>query len=383
MTLSNGSVFELTWTENGTAQTLIVVHLPITRPSAKPLHGPAVFRFSTITGERFTRSVEHIASVTAVQVADLPHQLIEQLTEPLHALAEIEADRIPTADLEALFTTVESDEACYNAALIARYTLDGQDLTDERSNAVLAFLKREAVADLWDDVSFARPAIRSLAAVAQDDPAAVIDFVPHVAIAAEIADLPTRRSAIYTCTRLASEYPEEVLPMLDLLIDGIASEDGNMQQNALSALGHIVQSYPDAAEPVASDVATLFESEEATVRANAVGLFGDLAVGHPDITMQYGAELVKLLEDEEEEVRRNASIALLRAGESNPEVFNQHTAILATALEDDVMEVRRNICSIIGNATVEVSREQLEQLAANDPDDIVRDRAEWAITRLE
>lgn len=385
MTLSNGYLFELTWDQDGSSQTAVAIHLPIERPSAKPLHGPAVFQFTTIGGgQTFKCSASEIDEVHPIALTDLPPAMIDPVATSVVDLVEREPDRVPIEDLQVLLREVENEAAYDTTTLIVARVLDTHDdLPDDLVADVIAFLERDDVSQQWDDVAFARPATQTLARISERNPAAVFDFVPNLAIAGELEDLATRRAVVYTFTRIVSEYPEEVLPVLDLLVDGIASDDENMQQNALSALGRIVKSYPDAAAPVADEVATLFESDDASVRANAVGVFGDLAVGDPETTIRYAPELLELLRDEDRDVRRNASIALLRAGEANPEIFHEDRAILGEALEDDVTEVRRNVCSIIGNARVDVPDDRLERLAEDDPDDIVQERAAWAVDRLD
>lgn len=382
-TLSQGSLFELTWHEDGSTRTALVVKIPFERPSAKPLQGPTVFRFDPIgIGDPFRVAIPDIEAAHPIDLASLPPAMIANAAESLKVLAEIDVAQISIEDVRVLINEAESEETSRVTVEIAAEVLEAEEHPpDSLVEPLTELLAREGLTGAWDDAEFARPATRCLVYLA-DDPPAVFDLVPHLAIAAELEDRPTRRAVLYILSRLASEYPEEVLPLLDVLVDGIANDDENCQQNALSALGRIVQSYPDAAEPIADEVAQLFDSNDPRVRGNAVGLFGDLSVEHQAIAMRYGPELLGLLEDEAANVRRHASIALLRAGEADPDVFRSHAGILEDALADDVTEVRRNVCSIVGNEKLEVDVERLEQLARHDPDEVVRERAGWAVDRL-
>ncbi len=382
MTLSERYLFELTWNENGSARTALVVKIPFERPSANPIHGPPAFRFDPIgIGDPFRVAIPDIDAAHPIDLADLPPAMIANAAASLEGLAGIDATRISTGDVRVLLERAESEEACRTTVSMIAEVLEAEEHPpDSLVRPLTDFLGREDLAQVWDDAAFARPATRCLVYLAED-PAAIFELVPHLAIAAELEDLPTQRAVLFVLSRLASEHPEEVMPLLDVLVDGIASDDENCQQNALSALGRIVQSYPGAAEPVSDEVAQLFDSNDAGVRANAVGLFGDLSVEHPAVAMRYGPEMLELLDDEAAKVRRHASIALLRAGEADREVFQSHAGVLEAALGDDVTEVRRNVCSILGNEKLEVDVARLQQLARNDPDEIVRERAAWAVDR--
>ena len=384
--LEAGYLFELTWVIDDVETTAIVIHKPIERPSAQPLDGPAVFRFSTLgsAGAGFRVPITSIESIHPVDIGMLPQAIIESAAESLVDVASTQPRRIPQDAVSSLASNVSTMVSVRHVLTIADAVLEACDEIDPMLiREVTGLFERGDLANRWDDPDIARPAARCLSWIAAEDPSAVFDVTPQIAIGAESEDLPTRRAAVYTLAQLTHDYPEEVLPAIDRLLDAISSGDANMQINALSGLGRIVQSYPDVAEPVADEVAILFDHEDPTVEANAVGVFGDLSVAHPDLVMEYGSELLARLEDEDKNIRRNASIALLRAGEADPSVFRAHPDILEEALRDDVTEVRRNVCSVIGNARVEVSPEELARLAEEDPDQIVRDRANWALERTK
>lgn len=76
-------------------------------------------------------------------------------------------------------------------------------------------------------------------------------------------------------------------------------------------------------------------------------------------------------------------IALTPAREDDPAFLEQHPEVLATARKDDVAEVRRNVCSVIGKGPLVIEPGKLEELATEDPDEFVRERAAWAVQQLE
>jgi len=78
-----------------------------------------------------------------------------------------------------------------------------------------------------------------------------------------------------------------------------------------------------------------------------------------------------------------ALIALQLAGEVDPAAIQAQQNQVEAALEDLSPEVQLNMCSLIGNANVSVSIETLEEVKENDLDEIVRERAAWAISCLD
>ena len=78
-----------------------------------------------------------------------------------------------------------------------------------------------------------------------------------------------------------------------------------------------------------------------------------------------------------------ALIALQLAGEVDPAAIQAQQNQVEPALEDPSSAVQLNMCSLIGNANVSVSIETLEEVKENDLDEIVRERAAWAISCLD
>jgi HEAT repeat protein len=55
---------------------------------------------------------------------------------------------------------------------------------------------------------------------------------------------------------------------------------------------------------------------------------------------------------------------------------------IEAALDDSSSTVRENACAIAGNAEAPVSVEKLRKLRESDPEESIRERAAWAISRL-
>lgn len=119
------------------------------------------------------------------------------------------------------------------------------------------------------------------------------------------------------------------------------------------------------------------------VRSNAVGLLADIAQEHPAVVIEYADQIEAGLADNNIQVRVIALIALQIAGEVDPAAIHAQQNQVEAALEDPSPEVQANMCSLIGNANVSVSIETLEEVKENDLDEIVRERAAWAISCLD
>jgi len=415
--LADGYVFELTYRVDGEMKTHLVTHFEPERPSMTPLKGPPAFWFETVgNGERFSVRLPAVESVHPV-----PY---ERLRDPFSGAAfaavrsRLEDDpetvdgetlRTMLADAVSEPTSVDRQEALRLAMTALQHRDDVREIAIEAVFELLAdeptALDRAAFQALWESTkddpvtlkghvselagyasqeSMCQPAAaHCLMELAEADPGSVLDAVPALETAVAADAETTQSYAVYALSNVAEEYPEEVFPAINVLIDAIQSSDETTQTNALAALGKIASNYPDAAELIVDELVTLLDDDAKRVRNNAVGLLGDLAQEYPEIVIEHADQIAARLEDNNIQARVNASLALLRAGEADPSAIRAQQDHLESALQDPSPEVRANVCSLIGNANVPIPIEELQDLKANDLDDTVRERAAWAITRLE
>jgi hypothetical protein len=414
--LAESYVFELTYQTDDDQESRLVTHEKITRPSAKPLHGPPVFGFVPLGGDqRFTVRLPDVVSLHPVAVTAVGEPLrdamlssmledissddksvpLDDVAEVLQLAADGDIDEERAQQLAFKTLRARSHEAAFEAlaeplfALLQRSeTPAGKLLFKEVKRcaadtpAVVEPYVPELVALLTEGSYVVGPA-SCLAELADDDPSSMLDAVPALATVAASDDDKARRWAVYAFSKVAETHPEELMPALDVLVDAIRADDENLRTNALSALGRVTGRYPDAATAVVDDIVALLDSEDATIRGNAVGLLGDIARKHPEPVIAHAPTLATLLaEDGSADVRQNAALALINAGGADPVAVEAEHEQLATALDDSDPAVRANACTLVGNADAPVSVDRLRELRDDDPDERVREQAAWALNRL-
>lgn len=411
--LAEGHFFEVAYEIDNSEYRVFAVYDEITRPSAKPLHGPPVFRFQNVaTTDQFRVKLPDLVDVRSVSLDDVPSPLQGDALSAAHDVYTDQPESLPLADVrQALEAALTDDFEAEEAYSLARTTLaNHDDALSELGSLLFQLLEREfsleghrvleqvavlgrenpeavaphvnSLAQLVTTETYALGASKALATLAESEPSSVLDAVPALATTAESNDGKTRKWAVYAFSRISDEYPEELFPAVNVLVEGIQADDENLQTNALSALGRIAGSYPDAAVSIAEDLGELLDSEESQVRMNATGLLADIAQKHPEAVIEHAPGLAARLTDDETEARVNATIALNQAGEADPDAIRGQKERLVAALDDEHPDVRANACTLIGNAEVAVSEDKLRNLRDNDPDETVREQAGWAVSRL-
>lgn len=415
--LAAGYVFELEYRTDDETTTHLVTHVEPERPSMKPLTGPPTFWFEPVGhGERFSVRLPDIETLHSVPYEQLNEHFREAAVAAVGREIVADDDSVDREMIQTLLADAVDDPTSIDPSVALRLAMNTVNHRDDAREMALeaAFelleesepatiqqtletiwtqtedapeLLEPHVADLVTyastDAQYQQPATRCVMEVATANPAAVLDAIPALELAAGAEDTSTRQYAIYALSAVAKAHPEAVLPTRDVLIDAIQREDENSQTNALSALGHIASSYPDAGEPIVEDVVPLLTDEDSQVRSNTVGLLADIAQEHPDIVVEHTETIARCLEDTNTQTRINAAIALLRAGGADPSAIRTQQDVLQESLSDPDPAVRANVCQLIGNAGIKDAGEDLRELVEADDSERVRDRAEWALSRLD
>lgn len=380
--LEEGCLFEIAYRDDNGEQRVIGYHEEITRPSAKPLNGPPVFRFQPIGGESpITIRLPALRELHPITLEQLPNPIWDSAISDLVAIADENAEQIPVGDIEVVLEAVQNEqvEAATALTFVAMVFGEREDVREAVADELEAMLLAQL--DFLTDGEQAEELAKCFGIVAEVAPARVLDAVPAMASAADSATLKTRRWLLYTFSNVAEAYPEELLPTVEVLIECIEGSDENLRTNALSTLGKIAHAYPDAASDIVESLGELITSDNPLVRANAVGLLGDIAQSNPKSVIQLAPELAESLTAEDEETRVHASITLLRAGKANPEAVRDEHEQLAAALSDSNSTVRANACTLIGNTDAPVPVDQL-RLLEDDPNERVREQAAWALDQI-
>ena len=380
--LDAGYMYEIAYSEESEERRMVGYHEPITRPSAKPLTGPPVFRFKPIVGgPPFTIHLPDLRELHPISLEQLPEQTWGSAIAEVAATADAHAAQIPLGDVEVVLEAIQNEQVSVPAGLefVVSVVNEREDVRQAIADDVEAALL--AHVDLLSDGEHAAAMAKSVALFAEVAPKRVLAAVPAMASAADSPTVETRRWLVYAFSNIAETHPEELLPAVPMLVERIEDSDENLRTNALATLGKIVQQYPDAAGDISDSLGELLSSDQAKVRANAAGLLGDIAQTNPDPVIDLAPELAGCLTAADEETRVHASITLLRAGNANPEAVRNERDRLIAALGDSTATVRANACTLIGNAFVPVPRDRLEELE-NDPDERVREQAAWALERI-
>lgn len=380
--LEEGYLFEIAYRDASDEQRVVGYHDEITRPSAKPLNGPPVFRFQPILGKSaVTIRLPALRELHPISLEQLSDQIRKSAITELVGFVDEIAEQIPRRDVEVVLEAVQNDqvEAAPALKFIASVLEERENIRDAVAEDLAAVLL--ARLDLLNNREQEEEIAKCFGLLSEVAPARVLDAVPAMASAADSATMETDRWLVYAFSNVADAYPEELLPAVEILIESIEESDENLRTNALSTLGKIARAYPDAASDIANSLGDLLTSDDPLVRANTAGLLGDIAQSNPESVIQLAPELAESLTAEDEETRVHASITLLRAGEANSDAIRDEHEQLAAALSDSNPTVRANTCTLIGNADAPVPIDRLK-LLEDDPDERVREQAMWALDRI-
>jgi len=380
--LSNGYLFEIAYKQGNDEKRFVVYHQPITRPSAKPLRGPPVFLFKRVTdGGSIKIRLPDLREIHPIPLKQLPTPIWNPALSNLVDVADTIAQRVPRSDLKSVLGAVRYDEIEEVTGLefVVLVLREREELREEIGDDLEAMLLKRL--NLLSEPEQSEEIACCLGILAEVAPERVLDAVPAMASAVDSAPMETRRWIVYGFSHIAEEYPEELLPVVNELSTYIEESDDNLQVSALAALGKIADEYPNQASEVVVTLGRLLSSDVAMIRANSTGLLADIAQSEPESVITLASELATALGDDDEQTRVHASIALNRAGEANPHAIREEREQLIAGLNDSNAAVRANVCTLIGNAEAPVPVSELRPLE-NDPDELVREQAKWAISRI-
>lgn len=232
----------------------MAVYDEITRPSAKPLHGPPVFRFRSFGGdETVTRRLPNLIKLRPITLEQLPTPIRGTVLEAMTAFADQEGDRIPDRDLKLVLRWLRNDEVDSDAALAVlgtAFDAHSASIPEPLLDELQSLLADRS--SLFTEEASATNAAKCTAHLAESDPARSIDLVPVMVTAAESGTVETRQWVMYGFSNVADAYPEESMPALGNLVDALESDDETVRTNALTTVGRIAGSSPDAAVPLTS-----------------------------------------------------------------------------------------------------------------------------------
>ena len=223
-----------------------------------------------------------------------------------------------------------------------------------------------------------------LATVADHDALAVVDAAPKLAVLLEDEEeAENERQVLLVLMRIAEVHPDAVVPVAPELI--WYADEGTPQQQvgALAALGYVAKAYPYVAEQTILTAKSLLAAENDKLRTNAAGLLADLATQHADDLRNVVPQAIDLLDDTGEKAQYNATSLLARVADEQPDAAEAATEGLIDVLDADMAYTRANACCALGYMKAESALEDLETLAADDPNEEVRQVASHVINLID
>jgi HEAT repeat protein len=413
--------YELTDTAEGTERTrscydITVIQQSVERPSAIP-----AVRCTPIKPkqDRFHVPIDSIASVTAIggQPTDILLSYEQTAQEEARFLCRLARDNPRAVDVASLVSLLEDDsdepriEALRALAIVAKASTrectaalpileslleSGELSTPAPALATIATIAGDYPGEVAPLVDAITPylgseedverveAARCMMEVAEEEPPDVVDAVPMLATIVEDQEAG-QEYAVYTLTCLSREFPEAITPVAGALSHAVTNEDldDGIRLNATAALGRVVGEYPDIAVTIVDDVADLFDATNQKLRNNAIGLVGDVAQVHTDVVEPHVDAIAVLLTSDDTYARINASGCLSRVAEDFPDSVSQYVDQFIELLTDDHPVVRKNACGALGHLGAEEAEMELVERASQDENEAVRERAEWALHRIQ
>jgi len=261
-----------------------------------------------------------------------------------------------------------------------------------RSLAHIAELYPDMVAEEVDPVIdtvtadsrlVASAATRLLLYIAEHNPGAVVDALP--AFGSLLAPTPTRarRQAVATVGLLANPHPEAVRPLVPQLCSLLDTDDTAYRISSTAALGRVTAAYPAAATPAVPTLVAQLDADHPELRANAVGVLGDIAREFPIDIAPYVDTLAVGLTDDDPTVRSNTAGAVARIASVKPRQIKPFTDALIALLDDEWTRSRVHACWALGRCGATAAAAALAECRHTDPEASVRQRAAWALDRIE
>jgi HEAT repeat protein len=371
---------------------------------------------ATPSEESFTVGITDIEQVRVVNPpteAYLPET--DDQVEQAAALAELAADNPFAVEVSRVLALLgREDDApqsealaalrqvaaarpmdCTPALPILRSLLEGDCTAPRDALAVLESVGNVAAADIvpladviavylsGEDTEVRRQAAGCMARVTAADPDSAIGAVP--ALASVLEDRVAPSHAAHALSRISESDPAAVKPVVPALADAVTdgSLDTGTRVSATAALGRVANRDPTIALNLVDEVAALLESDHPKLRNNATGLLWEISRLHIDRVGPHLDTIAKLLSADDDLTRVNASAVLARAAEDRPGTASEYVAQVRPLLTDDHHLARANACWVLGYLADEESLDGLRTVAIEDDHEAVRERAQWAVSRIE
>ncbi|WP_226006271.1 HEAT repeat domain-containing protein [Natrinema salinisoli] len=239
-----------------------------------------------------------------------------------------------------------------------------------------------AVAVEHADQPVARELLRCIAAVAADRPDVVADHTEAIADVLERRPGYDRRG-LEAIAAVSTEEPTAIEPAVSVLTDALEANPVENGIPTLRALRRLVRSGGTVSSlEFATHAATLADHDDRTLRHAAIGCLGDVAHRDSAAVEPLCTDLGAALSCPDPDTRAVAAVTIARVAAEISTAVEPVRGQLLDLLTDDQPHVRATACIALGHGRVDAAAHRLADLANEDPEPNVRDRATWALKGL-
>ena len=242
------------------------------------------------------------------------------------------------------------------------------------------------------DKDVQREAVRTVRAAVEDEPRRCVPTVPKLRQLLERAPTGFDEHVVTCLAELAAEAPNDVAPSIDVVVRFARAETpqpGTSQ--ALRCLTHVAERRPERVVDHVEDVVAVLEAADG-VEPWGVRFFATLSVSYPRAVEPATPVLEDAIDRDPRGSADDALAALSRLARVEPSrvptfleavepLVGHADPALRVAAVDRLSEVVRDVPASLDGCGLELES-TLEALAASDPSDEVRERAERALAAL-
>jgi hypothetical protein len=223
--------------------------------------------------------------------------------------------------------------------------------TEPTAVGVVADALADALGDDNRAAGVRTDAAAALAAVADDDPAAVTGHAPVVVDALEDDAAAVRGHATHALAAVAEDDPTAAAPGTGALADRLSASDAAVRAAAANALTTVADADPNAVATVATTAAGHLADRQPAVRRGVAQALASVAETDPEAVVPVVAECADALGDADEAVRVGVADAIAAVADAAPHSVASAVDAAVDDL-DDVDAVRQPLAAAVAAVAV-------------------------------
>ncbi|QSW98774.1 HEAT repeat domain-containing protein [Haloterrigena alkaliphila] len=219
-------------------------------------------------------------------------------------------------------------------------------------------------------------------AVGQQRPDAAFDL-PSVLARLDTREPAEQRAAVAAIHDALTDRPEACLPAVPKLRDLLAQPEIDFRERVGYCLAELATVSPsDVAPSTDGIVSVIVDDPAAPATDELLRCLETIAAERPSAVADHVGAIATVLDSRPSHDRRGVRV-LRDIATDRPEAIEPAASVLVAALESDDPAIRADACTALGHARLEAAADRLEGLAHRDPEPTVRERADWALGRLQ